>query len=137
MYVKLFNQILDSSLAENRRLRHFFTDLLLCADADGNILMTNSAIAHRIRCDAEEVEWGLKELMKDDKMSGTPDYKGKRIVPLDGHGYGWQIVNFRMYRDLKSARELRERTAARVRKFREANRKYAGDPKTRPVEDVA
>lgn len=119
MYVKIFNQILDSSLAENRPLRHFFMDLLLCADMDGNVIMTKKAIAKRIGADLKEVEWGIKELMKPDPESRTTDMKGKRIIDLDGHGYGWTIVNFKEYRDLRSATELRERTAERVRRYRE------------------
>lgn len=122
MYVKLFNRILDSSIADNRKLRHFFTDLLLCADVDGNILMTKQAIANRIRAGLEEVEWGILELMKPEKGSLTPDLEGRRLVPLDGHGYGWKIVNFEAYRDLKSAEELRRKTSERVARWREKNK---------------
>ena len=118
MYVKVFNKILDSSIADNRRLRHFFIDLLLCADADGNVLMTKTAIAFRIRCDISEVEWGLAELMKPEPGSGTQEYEGRRIIPLEGHGYGWKIVNYSVYRDYKNSRDLREATAERVRRYR-------------------
>lgn len=128
MYVKVFNRILDSSIADNRKLRHFFIDLLLCADPEGNILMTKSAIANRIRCDVEEVEWGLEELMKPDPESLTPENHGKRVIALDGHGYGWKIVNYESYRDLKSAQELRNATAERVRKHREKKRSLKQKP---------
>jgi len=119
MYVKLFNQILDSSLADNRKLRHFFTDLLLCSDADGNVLMTKTAISNRIRASMDEVNWGICELEKPDPLSNTPEYDGRRIIPLEGHGYGWKIVNFEHYRDMKSERQRREETANRVRIHRE------------------
>lgn len=119
MYVKLFNKILDSSIADNRKLRHFFTDLLLCSDPDGNVVMTKSAISLRIRATIEEVEWGLNELMKSEDGSGTMDHQGRRIEPLDGHGYGWKILNYELYRDIKSARQLREETAERVRRHRD------------------
>lgn len=118
MYVKLFNRILDSSLAENPKLRHFFIDLLLCADPDGNVIMTNESIRRRINAPLADVEWGLEELQKPDSESLTPAAGGKRIVPLEGHGYGWKIVNFEMYRDYKSAKELRAATAERVAKHR-------------------
>lgn len=119
MYVKLYNRILDSSIADNRQLRHFFTDLLLLADPEGNVVMTKTAIATRIRSTIDEVEWGLQELMRPDPESLTPEHKGCRIIPLDGHGYGWKIVNYESYRDLKTAKEMREKTAERVRKCRE------------------
>ena len=73
MFVKLFNQILDSSIADDRRLRHFFTDILLCCDAQGYVMMTEAAISRRIGTTIEEVTWGLAELMKPDPRSKTPD----------------------------------------------------------------
>lgn len=133
MYVKLFNQILDSSIADNRKLRHFFTDLLLCSDPDGNVIMTPTAISKRIRADMEEVEWGLAELQKPDPMSLTKEHQGKRIIPLDGHGYGWKILNYEMYRDFKTAKQLREATAERVRRYRQKKDKS----KSRAVRGVS
>lgn len=119
MYVKIFQRILDSSIAGNRRLRHFFIDLLLCADPDGNVMMTNERIADRIKADPEEVKWGLAELQKPDGMSFHHEHRGRRIEPLDGHGYGWKILNYAYYRDLKTAEQLRKQTAERVKRFRE------------------
>jgi len=122
VYVKLYNQILDSSLAEDRRLRHFFTDLLLCADQDGNVTMTLDAISRKTRAAIEEVEWGLAELQKPDAMSFHQECEGRRVIPLEGCGYGWKIVNYELYRDFKTAKELRKATAERVKRYRE-NRK--------------
>jgi len=119
MYVKIHNQILDGSLANDRKLRHLFMDLLLCSDPDGNVMMTREAISLRIRAPLEEVDWGIVELQKPDAGSLSPTYEGRRIVRLDGHGYGWKIVNYEYYRDLKSERQRRDDTAERVRRFRE------------------
>jgi hypothetical protein len=127
MFVKLFTQILDSSIADDRRLRHFFTDFLLCADMKGFVIMTESAISRRIGATLEEVEWGIAELQKPDSRSKTPDSQGARIEALDGAGYGWRIINFEAYRDLKSADDMREKTKERVRRFREAKKLQAGD----------
>jgi hypothetical protein len=118
MFVKLFSQILDSSIADNRKLRHFFTDLLLCADASGNVMMTDTAIARRIGATVDEVEWGLKELSSPDHRSKTPDYEGRRIERLEGHGYGWKILNYEMYRAMRDAEQLREATRIRVQRHR-------------------
>jgi hypothetical protein len=118
MFVKMFNQILDSSIADNRRLRHFFMDLLLCADMQGFVIMTETAIARRIGATLEEVEWGIAELSLPDQRSKTPDADGRRIEKLDGSGYGWRIINFDVYRALKSADDMREKTKERVRRFR-------------------
>lgn len=118
MYIKVFQSILDASIANDRRLRHFFTDLMLCADADGNVVATKKAIANRIGADLGEVEWGLTELMKPDPESLSKDHEGKRVIPIPEQGYGWHIVNFAYYRDLKNMAEKRALNAARVRKHR-------------------
>ena len=119
MFVKLFTQILDSSIADNRKLRHFFTDLLLCADADGCVMMTDAAISRRTGAPMEEVEWGLAELSKPDPRSKTPDYDGRRIERVDGHGYGWKILNYEMYRSLRDAEQMRATNRERQRRHRE------------------
>lgn len=122
MFVKLFNAILDSSIADDRRLRHFFTDLLLCADAKGYVMMTDSAIARRIGAPLEEVQWGLEQLSQPDPASRTPDSEGRRVEALKGHGYGWRIINYESYRALRDADQIREATKKRVRRFREKKR---------------
>lgn len=119
MFVKLFSQILDSSIADNRKLRHFFTDLLLCADADGCVMMTDAAISRRTGASMEEVEWGLAELSKPDPRSKTPDFEGRRIAKVEGHGYGWKILNYEHYRSLRDAEQMRAAGRERQRKFRE------------------
>lgn len=119
MFVKLFNAILDSSIADDRRLRHFFTDLLLCADSKGYVMMTEAAIGRRIGATLEEVQWGLMELSRPDPASKTPDCEGRRIEQLKGHGYGWRVINFESYRALRDADQMREATRQRVRRFRE------------------
>ena len=118
MFVKVHQSILDSTLAEDRRLRHFFMDLLLCADPDGNVTITKDAIRRRINAPAEEVEWGIAELMKPDPESHTPDFEGRRIIPIPGMTYGWHIVNYQLYRGLRSLDEVREKTRLRVQAFR-------------------
>jgi hypothetical protein len=130
MYVKLFQQILDSSIAEDRRLRHFFTDLLLCADSKGLVMKTEEAIARATRASLEEVRWGLAELEKPDPRSKSPEMGGRRIIRVEGCGYGWQIVNYEFYRGLRDAEQLRESTRERVRRCR-ANKKAGNVTETK------
>ena len=125
----MYSQILDSSLAKNRVLRHFFMDMLLLSDCDGNVILTPDAIGKRTGWSDAEVAWGLEELQKPDRMSRTPANNGCRIVPLDGHGYGWQIVNYAQYRDYRTAAEVRAATAERVRRWRE---RHKGEQKPTP-----
>ena len=118
MFVKLFTQILDSSIADDRRLRHFFTDLLLCADGEGFVMMTPTALARRIGAPVKEVEWGISELEKPDPRSKTPDNEGRRIEAVEGSGYGWRILNYVHYRSMKDANQLRESVKIRVQRHR-------------------
>ena len=133
MYLKLFTQILDSSIADDRRLRHFFTDFMLCADLKGIVMMTEAAIARRIGASIDEVRWGIAELEKPDPMSKTTDNEGRRIERMEGHGYGWRVINFEMYHAMKTAEEMREKTRIRVQNHRAA-RKAAEDQ--RDADDV-
>ena len=49
MFVKVFEHILDSSIADDYELRHFFEDMLKLADwKTGVVDMTESAIARRL-----------------------------------------------------------------------------------------
>ena len=133
MFVKVHQSILDSTLAEDRRLRHFFTDLLLCSDPDGNVTITKDAIRRRINAPMEEVEWGIGELMKPDLNSHTPDFEGRRIIPIPGVTYGWHIVNYQLYRGLRTSDEVREQTRLRVAAFRARQPgKNGKSPKARP-----
>jgi len=133
MYVKLFNQILTSSIANDRRLRHFFTDLLLCADARGLVMMTPQAISRVTGADMDEVSWGLAELEKPDPFSRTPDMDGRRIERLGGVGYGWRIINYEQYRGFKDADQLREATRIRVARHRAKEAESTKKPVKRNV----
>lgn len=122
MYAKIFHKILGSSIAEDRRLRHFFMDMLLLANADGHIVMTNAHIKRMINCSQEELDWGLQELQKPDPQSSSQEHEGRRIEPLAGHGHGWTILNWPLYNPIQSAAGLRKTSTDRVKKHRAVKR---------------
>ena len=126
MFVKVFEQILDSSIAVNYELRHFFEDMLKLSDATGVVDITPEAIARRINLPIEKVVAFLDELGKPDAKSRSPEHEGRRIVPLDSHrDWGWIIVNYEHYRSIRSQEERRfyNRDAQR----RSRAKKTAGD----------
>lgn len=125
MYVKIYSGILESSIASDTKLRRFFMDLLLIADQDGCVVATRNAIAKRIGVDLSEVDWGIEKLLQPDEESGNPENEGRRIEPMEGRGYGWRILNYGFYRDIKTASELRAANARRQAEFRD--RKKAQD----------
>ena len=127
-YVKVYTSILDSSIAGKVRVRHVFEDLLKLAGPDGVIDMTLDAIARRTGEDIEILRYAIAELCAPDPHSRTPDFEGRRLLPLAGKGFGWWIVNHRQYVE-------RGGSAERVRRFRErlaedADRKSAESGET-------
>lgn len=144
MYAKVFTQIFDSSIAENYEVRHLFEDLLKLADIEGVVDMTTEAISRRINLPIGKVQFGLVELAKPDPRSRSHEHEGRRILPLDSHrDWGWIIVNYQHYREIKdeearrayfrdakrrerskkpkiSKKSLRAQNEAREKRFREA-----------------
>jgi len=122
MYAKVFNQIFDSSIAENYEVRHFFEDMLKLADIEGVVDMTPEAISRRINLPMEKVMFGLGELSKPDPRSRSHEHEGRRILPIDSHrDWGWMIVNYKHYRQIRD--EEARRTYFRDAKRRERSKK--------------
>src|SRR5277367_1471033 len=102
MFAKIFSQIFDSSISEDHVIRHVFMDLLVLADRDGVVDMTPDAIARRTNVPLEIVEAAIRKLSEPDPRSRSGDDDGRRIVLLDVHrDWGWQIVNYEMYRNIR------------------------------------
>lgn len=120
MYAKIYEQIFDSSLAEDYQVRHVFEDLLKLADQDGTVNRTPEAIARRTNVPFEVIKRAIAELEKPDPRSQSTEHEGRRIVLLDpdNRDWGWKIVNHGYYRRLRTAEEKRKADAERQRKHR-------------------
>lgn len=106
MYVKVFAQILDSSIADDHLTRWVFEDLLKLADQDGVVDMTLGAISRRTNVPVDIVTKGVEKLMEPDPTSRSLDEQGRRIVPIDpNRPWGWQIVNYLHYRNIRDGEE--------------------------------
>lgn len=124
MYVKVYSQIFDSTIADDFRLRHFFIDLLILAERSGVVDMTETAIARRTGIPLLEVQCFLKRLMEPDPASRTPDMDGRRIVLVDDHKpWGWQIVNFAKYRGLQNEDQRKEQMRVASANYRDRLKK--------------
>ena len=120
MYAKIYEQIFDSSIAENYQVRHVFEDLLKLADKDGTVNRTHEAIARRTNVPLEIVRMAIAELEKPDPRSQSKEADGRRIVRLEeDRDWGWRIVNHGYYRSLKTEEDRRQGIKERVRKHRE------------------
>jgi hypothetical protein len=103
---KIFQQIFESSIARHYQTRHIFMDMVVLGWPKGLIDMTYDAIARRINVPVDLVVVAINELEQPDPISRTPKSNGARLARLtnlDGtpRAWGWQIVNYELYRDLR------------------------------------
>lgn len=119
MFAKVFAQIFDSSISEDYMVRHVFMDLLVLADREGIVDMTPTAISRRTNVPVEIISTAISRLLLPDPTSRSDSHDGCRIAPLDNHrDWGWYIVNFAKYRDMRDeeARKSYFREYQRVRR---------------------
>ena len=124
MFAKIFEQIFDSSIANDHVVRQQFMDLMVLADRNGVVDMTPEAISRRTNVPLETVVYALSELEKTDPSSRSKEEDGRRIVRLDSHrDWGWQIVNYEHYRRIQDEE-------ARRAYFRDYKRQYRSSLKS-------
>lgn len=109
MFIKVFSQILDSTIADDWQVRHVFEDLLKLAEyKTGVIDMTPKAISRRTGIPLEIVLRAIDNLSQPDPGSRSIDEEGRRIVLLDKHRtWGWKIVNYEHYRNIRDEDDRR------------------------------
>ena len=109
MYGKIFHSIYDGTLAEDWRALITFQQLIVLCDADGVVDMTPQSISRRTGIPIEHIEAGIAILIAPDPSSRTTNDQGKRLLPLNpDRDWGWEIVNHKHYRDLRTAEDRRE-----------------------------
>ena len=111
MYVKIFSQIYDGTLCTKGPWQALvtFQQLLVLADQDGNVDMTEEAISRRTTIPLDIIHTGIEALALPDDKSRTPTEEGRRIVLLADHReWGWHIVNYDHYRRMKREEDRRE-----------------------------
>lgn len=119
MFAKIFQQILDSSIAEDPEMRFTFMDFLLLSDRNGVVDMTLEAIARRTNRSLDVIKTTVAALEAPDPASRNAEHGGARIRRIDDHrDWGWLILNYDYFRKIASEEQRRARTRARVKKFR-------------------
>lgn len=98
-------------------------DLLVLADSDGAVDMTHEAISRRTNVPLEEVQRYIAELCQPDAKSRSQLHEGKRLIPLDvERDWGWIIVNYAHYRQVRDEEARREYFRSAMRKSRKKKR---------------
>ena len=102
MYAKVFSQIFDSSISSDHEVRHVFMDLLVMADRDGYVDMTRDAICRRANIPMPLLVRALGILSAPDPASRSVEKEGRRIELIEEcRDWGWRIVNYAQYRDIR------------------------------------
>ena len=119
MYAKIFQKIFDSSIAEDWQQRVVFQDILILCDRDGVVNMTHEAISRRTNVPIGIVRESIAKLESPDPKSNTSAEDGRRLERVDEHrDWGWRIINYEKYRNIKNSVELRAATRVRVARWR-------------------
>lgn len=116
-YTKLFHEILDSTVWREPPLTKLvWITMLAMADRDGEVMASVPGLADRARVSLDACQVALASFSAPDEFSRTKEREGRRIEEIDG---GWRLLNFEKFRLKMGAEERREKTAIRVRRFRE------------------
>lgn len=107
-FAKIYQRIFDGTLRENWKALVTFEQLLILGWPSGVVDMTSAALHFRTGIPLDIIEEGLTVLLKADPQSRSGAEEGRRIVPVEeGRAWGWRIVNFPQYRDMRSQEERR------------------------------
>lgn len=131
MYVKLFSSIYQGTLRGNSHGLLVFTNLLAHADKEGFVDIHPRAISEEVGLTVDAVRTALLMLEATDPESRTADLDGRRIVRLDEHrAWGWQIVNYVKYREIKNADDRRQQNREAQARFRQKHKQSSAPVST-------
>lgn len=117
MYVKLFNDILFSSIwTEADDVRVVWITLLLMADQDGFVRSTAPGISSASKVSLERTREILVLLESPDPDSRTPDNEGRRIQRTED---GYLVLNYVHYRKIHNEEQRREQSRMRSKDYRD------------------
>jgi hypothetical protein len=111
MYGKMFRQMYHGTLATTGPWQALvtFQQLIVLADKEGIVDMTLESISRETTIPLDIIRQGIIALEQPDPDSRTPDEDGRRIVRLsDNRSWGWRLVNYKHYRDLKREEDRKE-----------------------------
>lgn len=111
MYGKMYRQMYHGTLATTGPWQALvtFQQFIVLADKDGIVDMTPESISRETTIPLEIIRAGIAALELADPDSRTPDEDGRRIVRLnETRSWGWRIVNYAHYRNLRTEEDRRE-----------------------------
>ena len=123
MYGKIFDSMYEGTLYGHWEAIVSLQQMLVLCNQDGVIDMTPQAIAARTSIPYDIIAKGIATLSEPDPYSRTPDEEGRRIILLDEHRpWGWRIVNYEKYQQIKNRKEKLEADRNRIAEKRKVNK---------------
>lgn len=125
MYGKIFESIFDSTIiSHGGDVVYIFISMIILSDKDGILPISIPAFSNRIAKSEEDIRTAIAILESPDPDSNSKEYDGRRIIPLSEvtngvENRGWFVVNKDKYREKASRLDKTEKTANRVRRFRD------------------
>lgn len=118
-YVKLFDSIIHSTIwQEEGHIKIVWITLLALADSKGEVQASVPGLAKAAGVSLPQCEEALEKFLSPDKYSRSQEAEGRRIEVIQG---GWELINYKKYRDMKSLEQEKENAAERQRRFRGRN----------------
>lgn len=119
MYAKIFESIYDGSLRKDWKALVTFQQLLVLCDPEGYVDKTVEAISARTSIPVEIIQHGIQVLQSPDPDSRSQSEEGRRLTFINpSRKWGWKIVNYGHYRNIRTTEELREYWSGAKRKQR-------------------
>ena len=115
-YTKLFNSIVTSTIwTEDNATRIVWITMLAIADKNGEVQGSVPGLARIAGVAVDDCRVAITKFLSPDPDSRTKDDEGRRIQAIDG---GWELLNFRKYRDMASKEDMQAMEAARKARYR-------------------
>jgi hypothetical protein len=130
-FFKCHAGLIQSSLWTNENLvtKVVWITMLALADRNGEVMSSVPGIAKASGVSLDECVDALNRLQSPDPWSRTKTMEGRRIQEIDG---GWEIINYRFYRELLSDKQKAESSAERSRRYRARKKMEGTDSETEP-----
>ena len=126
-YTKLDASLIHSTVwREPHPTRIVWITMLAMKDRNGEVMASIPGLADAARVTLPDCETALATFLAPDKYSRNQDHEGRRIEAILG---GWLVLNHEQYRNLDDEVDRREKSAERVRRFRERQRNADGNAK--------
>lgn len=120
MYCKLFASLYQGTLRGKSHEILVFTNMLAHADAEGCVDKHFRAIADEVGLTVDEVKVAVENLESPDPESRSPEMDGRRLLRINDHrAWGWKIVNYGKYREIKNDEDRRKANREAQARWRE------------------